>query len=584
MVSVSACILTGPAELDQVISRDLVRLLRAGRAPRSLARPVTLTEAAQAADWLIVVCSPSACADPDLLNRMAAFRAQHGDQHILALLTAGEPAAAFPPALCEHGEPLAADVRAPSLRRSRRLLRTESLRLLAPMLGCAFDDLRQRRRERLIRRAAAISATALLLLAGAGLYMYARAAQTAAAAALARAETRKAEAATAEEATARTRAETGQAEAQKQTTRAEEQTQEFERQQALALGQRDQSLIRQSLLLADLSQQQTAVGNGLEGMRLALQGLPRPGADRPPVQQAEAALATALYSLYDATVLPWDFGPVAGAVYSPDGKLIAAATTGGTVRLVDAASGRSLHTLTGGHPAFSPDGTRVVTTAADGSARLWDVATDKETVTLSGHSGAVNAAAFSPDGQRIVTAGDDATAKVWNAATGQLLATAAGHTGAVTGAVFGAKGDRVFTGSADGTVRIWTADTGAPVITLRGHQGPITALAACRGISADYEDLVTVSVDGTARMWSTGQRTNLATERSSGPMLAVACSNSGSNSLAIPKSSSRGTPSGVIRILPGFKSRWITLRWCADSTAAHICRNNRRRSRMDSSC
>jgi hypothetical protein len=67
---------------------------------------------------------------------------------ILTLLVEGEPEESFPPQLryIDDGkgslteiEPLAADVRGSGSMRSK--LKTETLRLLAPMLGVGFDDL-----------------------------------------------------------------------------------------------------------------------------------------------------------------------------------------------------------------------------------------------------------------------------------------------------------------------------------------------------------------------------------------------------------------------------------------------------------
>lgn len=55
----------------------------------------------------------------------------------------------------------------------------------------------------------------------------------------------------------------------------------------------------------------------------------------------------------------------------------------------------------------------------------------------------------------------------------------------------------VATGCVDGRVRIWDSLSGECVKTLRGHSDAIQSLA----ISADGNHLVSVSLDGTARVF-----------------------------------------------------------------------------------
>ena len=72
--------------------------------------------------------------------------------------------------------------------------------------------------------------------------------------------------------------------------------------------------------------------------------------------------------------------------------------------------------------AFSPDGKFVVTASSDGTARVWEAATGKAIGEPLRHEGArLRSAAFSPDGKFVVTASEDGTARVWEAATGKAI-------------------------------------------------------------------------------------------------------------------------------------------------------------------
>jgi RNA polymerase sigma factor (sigma-70 family) len=114
--------------------------------------------------------------------------------------------------------------------------------------------------------------------------------------------------------------------------------------------------------------------------------------------------------------------------FSPDGRLVAAGTKDGGVRLIDAASGRTLHELKE-HPngefrkrlvyrdgrtvAFSPDG-RMVAWGSWQVVQVWEVATGQERLSFPAHRGEVMSVAFFPDGRRLATGSPDTTALVWD--------------------------------------------------------------------------------------------------------------------------------------------------------------------------
>ncbi|MEA4912106.1 MAG: TIR domain-containing protein [Oscillospiraceae bacterium] len=128
--------------------------------------------------WLIVVCSPQLLKSRWCMEEINTFIALGRREWILAVLVEGEPTDSFPPQLrfeqtgdsVVEKEPLAADLRADTAAGRAKRLRTEKLRLFAPMLGVDYDDLKQRARERRLRVTLALSAAALVLISAFSVY------------------------------------------------------------------------------------------------------------------------------------------------------------------------------------------------------------------------------------------------------------------------------------------------------------------------------------------------------------------------------------------------------------------------------
>ena len=135
--------------------------------------------------WMAVICSPRLLNSAACMDAVRRFKALRGQERILAVLLEGEPADSFPRELCfrerelkdeqgrtvtdaegrpvtvtEEVEPLAADLREKDPGKQKKLLEDAVLRLAAPVLGLNYDDLRQRHRERRLRRIAAVSGAA----------------------------------------------------------------------------------------------------------------------------------------------------------------------------------------------------------------------------------------------------------------------------------------------------------------------------------------------------------------------------------------------------------------------------------------
>lgn len=179
------------ADLDLYIAKKLHKGLETFKVPRAVAKksgkknikrvfrdqeelPIgsdlgdNIEAALAESEFLIVICSPRTPESYWVQKEISTFIQMHGREHVLAVLIEGEPEQSFPALLLvdDEGnpvEPLAADVRGETKREVGKKLRTEIMRLAAPLLSCSYDDLRQRHRERKMRRAAAVCGAIALL-------------------------------------------------------------------------------------------------------------------------------------------------------------------------------------------------------------------------------------------------------------------------------------------------------------------------------------------------------------------------------------------------------------------------------------
>jgi WD40 repeat protein len=217
-------------------------------------------------------------------------------------------------------------------------------------------------------------------------------------------------------------------------------------------------------------------------------------------------------------------GAVSAVAFSPDGKLLATASSDHTARIVSVADGHELarinHDGAVWAVAFSPDGKLLATASGDNTARIVAVEDGRE-LTRIRHDGQVNALAFSPDGKLLATASNDHTARIAAVEDGRELARVT-HDGQVNALAFSPDGKLLATASDDHTARIVAVEDGRELARVT-HDGWVRALA----FSPNGNLLATASNDNTARIVAVEDGRELARVTHHGPVSAVVFSPDG---------------------------------------------------------
>lgn len=211
---------------------------------------------------------------------------------------------------------------------------------------------------------------------------------------------------------------------------------------------------------------------------------------------------------------------VKGVAPSPQGNLIATASTDTTVKLWHS-SGDLISTLEGHRLpvrrlAFSPDGRWLASASYDKTVGIWTAAGEPVCM-LEGHTDQVWDVAFLPqisDAVVLASASWDKTVRLWRwqesdpekqALCAEALAepwrVLEGHQDVVAGIAFSPTGDAIATASQDRTVKIWALD--GTVERSLDHDQAVTAVC----FSPDGGWLATAGFDRQITLWSRqGQR------------------------------------------------------------------------------
>ncbi|MDG5802324.1 helix-turn-helix domain-containing protein [Streptomyces ossamyceticus] len=197
-------------------------------------------------------------------------------------------------------------------------------------------------------------------------------------------------------------------------------------------------------------------------------------------------------------------GRVRSVAFSPDGRTVAVTSTDGPVTLWSTTAHRRTGVLSDATKgaravAFDPRGGRLAVAAADGTVRVWDTASrpPRPVATLPGHKGTLNALAYAPDGRTLVSAGADRAVRIWDTRRNDFVDDLKGHTDEVLGVAFSPDGTTVASAGVDRTVRLWDVRDRRLTATFTGSSDDINAVV----FTPDGTTVVGAVGDGTTRLW-----------------------------------------------------------------------------------
>jgi WD40 repeat protein len=154
-------------------------------------------------------------------------------------------------------------------------------------------------------------------------------------------------------------------------------------------------------------------------------------------------------------------------MFSPDGTMLAVATSEGTARLLEFPGGREVKQVQGTSLNFSPDGrTLIIGDQNGGAPYLQDLVSGKETRLAGGVSGVADLS-LSADGRFAVAGMDGGSAKLWDLATGQIARTFDCPGGmAVMSVAVSSASPVLATGCVNGSAWLWDLATGKQLRNL----------------------------------------------------------------------------------------------------------------------
>lgn len=182
------------------------------------------------------------------------------------------------------------------------------------------------------------------------------------------------------------------------------------------------------------------------------------------------------------------------AIDCADGHTLAASIHGAKVFILDSSSGEVRQSIDPGAPvqalSLSPDGSLVAIATSLLPAQLWDTRSGTRVATGVTDIGAAWTVAFSPAGDRFVAADEDTNLRAYNR-EGKLLYAADGGLLEPFAVAFSGDGKQFAAGGADGVVRIFDSASGQLVASSKSAGRPLFGLV----MSPDATQVAAVTFD-----------------------------------------------------------------------------------------
>lgn len=178
-----------------------------------------------------------------------------------------------------------------------------------------------------------------------------------------------------------------------------------------------------------------------------------------------------------------EFGvkPIVAARYSPNGDRFAVGTWDAQIGIwptdspeqpqildfADRSQYSAIHDI-----AFSPDGKLLAAATKNGTPRIWTLDGSQPPIDLYGHNNAVFCVSFSPDGKRVLSGGSDGVISVWDIAQRNKTYRFYGHTNRVGSLAIDSRNQKVYSVSADQTLRSWDLDASESFFSTTASKYP----------------------------------------------------------------------------------------------------------------